>query len=386
MIEINEFVRAMTSHWTNSLGNVCSRNLQKAWRQIGEAFNAHIESHDNPKSASKWTVLSPPTGSGKSQGTAVYCSLLSRIPIEKRVGALIVTRLKVDADAMAATINTLTGKQSAKAFHTDAKDVSITDLWMWDVLVITHKAYELALDKLGSHGQIQQTWDFFHSYSADVNDVLNKTTRKLVVIDESLDIVEESQGNLEGLRHTLGCLPQCLLDKHPYAVLGIKALIGILEEMATSSEHHSTKEAVLLREMVKQGTPPDYTALRTDLRSVRFDLQQHRSDLLENSRLVKLHDNRLKQIDTIFRSWSYYAKSGVDGHTLNTARLLVPEVSKGAVVLDATAIHDVIYELFDKVELVHPPKDVRNYSNVNLWISRGHKQGKVHMRSKAKYT
>ena len=384
MIEVNEFISAMNTHWTESLKNVSSENLQKAWEQIGSTFNAHIKSHDNPKSLSKWTVLSPPTGSGKSQGTAVYCSLLSKLPSEKRVGVLIVTRLKVDADAMANTINTLTGKPSAKAFHGDAREVSISDLWKWDVVVITHKAYELALDKLGSHGQIQQTWDFFHSYSSDENDVLNKGTRKLVVIDESLDIVEESQGNLEGLRHTLGCLPQPLIEKHKYAVQGIKALIAILEEMAASSEHHSTKEAVLLSEMVKCGSPPDYTALRKDLREVRFDLQQHKSDLAENSRLLKIHDHRLKQLDVIFRSWSYYAKSGVDGHTLNTARLLVPEDSKGAVVLDATAIHDVIYELFDKVELIHPPTGVRDYSNVNLWISHGHKQGKVHMRNNAK--
>lgn len=384
MIEVNEFVSAMNTHWTESLNNVSSANLKKAWGQIASAFNSHIESHNDPKSLSKWTVLSPPTGSGKSQGTAVYCSLLSKLPCEKHIGVLIVTRLKVDADAMANTINTLTGKPSAKAFHTDAKEVSISDLWKWDVLVITHKAYELALDKLGSHGQIQQTWGFFHNYSPNQNDVLNKVTRKLVVIDESLDIVEESQGNLEGLSHTLGCLPHSLIEKHKYAVNGIKALIAILEEMAASSEHYSTKEAVLLREMVKASKPPDYTELRKDLREVRFDLQQHKSDLAENSRLLKIHDFRLKQLDVIFRSWSYYAKSGVDGHTLNTARLLVPEDSKGAVVLDATAIHDVIYELFDKVEVIQPPKGVRDYSNVNLWISRGHKQGKVHMRNNAK--
>lgn len=375
MIQTHDFIKEMEHHW-KTLGNIVSPKLREAWGQIATAFSNHISTHDEANSRDKWTVLSPPTGSGKSQGTAVYCSMLSKLPKEAQPGVLIVTRLKTDADEMAACINNLSGRNVAVAFHTDAKDVGIQGLHAWEVLVITHKAYELALDKLGAYGQIQQTWGFFHQYrEAD--------SRQLVVIDESLDIVEESQGNLEGLRHTLGCIPQALREKHSYPIKGIEALITVLESMALASEGNSTKEAVLLSEMVKEGTPPDYTELRKDLRNVRFDLQNHKNDLVENNRLHKVHDLRLKQLDTIFRSWSYYAKLGDLGHTLNTARLLVPENSKGAVVLDATAIHDVIYELFDRVEIIEPPEGVRNYSNVNLWVSWGHKQGKVFLRNNA---
>lgn len=375
MIEVTKFVSAMNQHWTNNLNNVSSAALQQAWAQIGDAFNNHIAAHDDPTRSMKLTVLSPPTGSGKSQGTAVYCSLLSQLV--DAPGVLIVTRLKTDADSMADAINTLSKKQMAKAFHSDSKDVPITELWNWDVLVITHRAYELALDRLGSHGQIQQTWPLFHRHGIE-------GVRKLVVIDESLDIVEESQGNLDGLRQTIGCIPQELRDKHVYAVMGIQAVISIIEQMTSSAEGKPTKEAILLREAIKGGNPPDFTELRRDLRSVRFDMQLHRNDLTENTRLAQIHDRRLKQLDVIFRSWSYYAKLADKGHTLNTARLLVPEGTKGAVVLDATAMHDVIYELFDKVDLVDPPQGVRDYSNVNLWVSRGHKQGKIHMRNNAK--
>lgn len=378
IIETNAFIQTMDKHWTETLGNISSTNLHKAWIQIASAFNSHIESHDNPNAVDTWTVLSPPTGSGKSQGTAVYCSMLSKLPLHDRVGTLIVTRLKTDADSMANTINTLAGKQAAIAFHTDSKDIPLSDLWQFDVVVITHKAYELALDKLGSHGQIQQTWGFFHQYGNEGN------SRKLVVIDESLDIVEESQGNLEGLRQTLAAIPQALREKHLTAVQGINTLVGVLESMTSSTEGISTQEAILLGDCIQQGSPPDYSELRADLRKVRFDLQNGKSDTYECGRMLQIHDNRIKQIDTIFRSWSYYAKLPNSGHTLNTARLLVPDNSKGAVVLDATAIHDVIYELFDKVELIVPPVGVRNYSNVNLHISYGHKQGKVYMRNNAK--
>lgn len=377
MINTSDFIATMEAHWVSTLGNTTSPNLRTAWGQISDAFNKHIAAHDNPKAKSKWTVLSPPTGSGKSQGTAVYCSMLANLPEETRPGVLIVTRLKADANTMAETINKLAGRPVATPFHTDTSDVLISDLWCWDVVVITHKAYELALDKLGSHGQIQQTWDFFHNHGQHAK-------RKLVVIDESLDIVEESQGNLEGLRQTLAAIPQKLREKHKDATEGLAAVVALLEQMTTISEATSTKEAVLLSGVVSEGTPPDYTELRRDLKEVRFDQQLHRNDLEENKRLHQMHDKRLKQLDTIFRSWNWYAKLGDRGHTLNTARLLVPENSKGAVVLDATALHDVIYELFDKVELISPPSGVRDYSNVTLWVSKGHKQGKVYMRNHAK--
>jgi hypothetical protein len=378
MIAVQNYIQEMTKHWTKTLGNVVSTNLQLAWAQIAEAFNAHIQSHDDPESIDKWTVLSPPTGSGKSQGTAVYCSMLCKQPIGNRVGTLIVTRLKSDADAMAETINTLAGERCAIAYHTDSREIPLTDLWQFDVVVITHKAYELALDKLGAQGQLQQTWEFFHQYGNDGD------TRKLVVIDESLDIIEESQGNLEGLRQTLAVIPDSLRETHSYAIEGIKALITILEEISKTSQGVSTKETLLVSEEIKAGNPPNLTALRADLRNVRFDLQNHKSDLYECERLRQIHDARLKQLDAIFRSWSYYAKVPSNGHTLNTARLLVPENTKGAVVLDATAIHDVIYELFDRVEPIEPPIGVRDYSNVNLFISKGHKQGKVYLRNHGK--
>lgn len=378
IIDIHEFIHSLDKHWTETLGNISSDNLHKAWSQIASAFNSHIESHDNPDAVDTWKVLSPPTGSGKSQGTAVYCSMLSKLPLENRIGTLIVTRLKTDADAMANTINTLANRMAAIAFHTDSKEIPLSDLWQFDVVVITHKAYELALDKLGSHSKIPQTWEFFHQYGNEGN------ARKLVVIDESLNIVEESQGNLDGLRQTLAAIPQELREKHSTAVQGIKTLEEILGTMTSSTKGKSTNESILLANSIQEGSPPDYSELRADLRKVRFDLQNGRSDTYECGRLLQIHDKRIKQLDTIFRSWSYYAKLPNSGHTLNTARLLVPDNTKGAVVLDATASHDVIYELFDKVEMIDPPLNVRNYSNVNLYISYGHKQGKVYMRNNAK--
>jgi hypothetical protein len=94
-----------------------------------------------------------------------------------------------------------------------------------------------------------------------------------------------------------------------------------------------------------------------------------------------IHDDRLRALDMIFKGWVYYAKVPNQGHTLNTARLLVPEEVKGAVVLDATATSNLIYQLFEHAKVVTPPPGVRTYRNVTLHVSRGHKVGKVAMRN-----
>ncbi len=120
MILPKVFVKEMEQHLTKDLGNVSSEALRQVWYQQARKFgyytigNSHID---------KWTVLQPPTGSGKTQGTIVYCSMLSRINKDLHPGALIVTRLKTDADQIAEKINEPSGnKEEAFAYHSDTKD------------------------------------------------------------------------------------------------------------------------------------------------------------------------------------------------------------------------------------------------------------------------
>ncbi len=100
-------------------------------------------------------------------------------------------------------------------------------------------------------------------------------------------------------------------------------------------------------------------------------------------RLRKLHDARLKSVHGILRSWAYYAKKkGIP--TLNTARLLVPEDVKGAVILDATASSNVLLDIWKDAHIETPYGGERRYDNVALNYSLGHKVGKVWMNKNAK--
>jgi len=188
---------------------------------------------------------------------------------------------------MAQTINALANDTVATAYHSDnKKEVKLESLCFSPVVVITHRAYELALDHLGQDGSIRQTWPFFHGFDTG--------TRKLVVIDEALDILEESQAQLGDLRQTYAAIPDNLRERFAYEVQAIGETVRLLETIHAKSGSSNAREAVLLRKMVEEGTPPDFTALRAELKTVRFDQQIGRQDIQENSRLRALHDVRLQ--------------------------------------------------------------------------------------------
>ena len=374
MIDPREFTNEMEKYWSRKLGNVPSEALMKVWFQQAKVFGRYAIGVTHRE---EWTVLQPPTGSGKTQGTIVYCSMLPKVAGDSHPGVLIVTRLKTDADQIAEQINALSEEKQAVAYHSGTKDrLKITDLKKHPVLVITHRAYELALDLLGQDGRIQQTWSFFYDWK-DKN-------RRLVVIDEALDIVEHSQAALEGLRQTEATLSQSIRKRFPVEVQCLNEVVDILDSYEKRTRKEKVKEHRILESLIKEGTVPDFTALRQIMREeIRYDQLLCKTDNLEQQRLRELHDSRIRDLNNIIKSWIYYAHTEYQP-TLNTARLLVPDNVQGAVVLDATASSNVLYDLFKPAEVISPPPGSRNYQNVTLHVSRGHKVGKRFMKNKAK--
>jgi hypothetical protein len=110
----NDFACAMQAHWTNpnTLKNVSSPALMDLWTVMAETFNKAIEGNvaaenpfrDNPEQG-KWMVLSPATGSGKTQGIRLYSAMQAMAnlhrPCTDKVGILIVTREIEQADELA---------------------------------------------------------------------------------------------------------------------------------------------------------------------------------------------------------------------------------------------------------------------------------------------
>jgi len=375
VIPPHHFVDEMEERW-KVLGNVSSEALREVWRQIGGTFGSIIGGFAPYE---KWTILQPPTGSGKTQGTILYCKMLSRLNREDHPGALIITRRINDADEIAGQINELSGKtDEAVAYHSDTKkNFKLDDLCRWPVLVITHRAYELALDAMTEDSKLQHTWPYFYNWRGLDN-------RKLVVIDEALDIVEHSQAELDGLRSTLGEIPKVIREKHPEEIKAFEEAIDLLDWCDNRKDKREpVREHMILDRIIKEDKIPDLTALRKDMRTIEYDRKNGKTDSLERQRLCRIHDERVRDLNNIFKSWRYYA-SAKARPTFNTARLLVPDKIKGAVVLDATASCDVLYKIFDRAYPIIPPPHSRNYQNVTLHVSKGHKVGKRYMRNNAK--
>jgi imidazolonepropionase len=67
---------------------------------------------------------------------------------------------------------------------------------------------------------------------------------------------------------------------------------------------------------------------------------------------------------------AYYFKSG-EQHSINSATYLLPPGLPGAVILDATANNDVLYQMLKgRVYIAPIPPNVRDYSNVTLHVAR----------------
>lgn len=376
-IDPDEFVAEMSRHWTERLGNVSSEPLRSTWRQLGEAFGQNILSQSSLKDTGEWTVLCPPTGSGKSQGAVIYCAMLSRFQQEDHPGVLIVTRLIDDCNRMAEEINGYGSMQTAVAYHSEQKEVKMSDLKTFPVVVITHRAYEQALDFMGAGAGIADTWSLFHDY-------LENDRRKLVIVDEALDVVEHNRVSLDGLRATYGQVPQSLHKQFPKEVESIMLVISILERFNSSQQKQV--EQILSHDPLPMldGCLPDLTEFRKAFRERFSDAYVLR---LKDQRALEAvrtrHDNRLRSLHALFRTWQYYAR--IEGRdTLNTARLLVPDNMNGVVVMDATASRNVVYEVFSKAKVMQPPKGTRRYDNVTLHVSRGHNVGKRRMESRPK--
>jgi hypothetical protein len=92
-------------------------------------------------------------------------------------------------------------------------------------------------------------------------------------------------------------------------------------------------------------------------------------------------DKILRDIQSLIEQWNVYMKKG-DRHILTTGKLLIPEniLNAGAVILDATADHDIMYELLgDRATVLDVPQDARTYTTGTLHHVHGLNMGRDYM-------
>jgi hypothetical protein len=255
-----EFARAMQAHWTNpdTLNNVSSPALMSLWTVMADTFNQAIEGNlaadhpfrDNPEQG-KWMVLSPATGSGKTESCRLYSAMQAAANLHRPSGILIVTREIEQADELARNIQasfeeirlggstlfqSIRGstpewdaqvQQVALARHSSAPEVTIEDMSQATVLVVTHAAYVQALDSLSQN--VQDRWSSLIEWQHG--------QRKLVVVDETIsNMVEEYRLELDYLSSTMGDIRQDVKDKFPGQIRLLNGVIQVLQTIRTKAK------------------------------------------------------------------------------------------------------------------------------------------------------
>ena len=352
MIREDNFIHKMTARW-EALGNCLNDNLIDNWKQLCGALNGQQEE----KNSNHWQVIQAATGTGKTQGIAVYCSSLISTPA---CGVLIVVRLIKQAEEVAGLINELAGRSIAKAKHTDNR-LSEEEIAATQVLVITHKAYELSLNRYMQGGTL--TFERYLTYNKAI-----KGRRELTIIDECLNVVKQFQVDLEELKFALGAIPYHI-KASPKHIENFSLLDSLADELYAATETHKTK-------WVQQGSTDISTTfnlsdLRAECRQVDWDKKIYGTESNKDKQKgANRIDTTLEAAEATLNQWKYYSKKGAK-HTLNTSLLVVPPEVQGAVILDATASNNVVYELFtDRYVRLLESTQARSYKNVTLHIAR----------------
>jgi hypothetical protein len=361
------FCECMRARWVSELGNVYTPKLGRQWAELANVFNDHIAAHDDPSARERYTVVAAALGSGKTQGTALYCAMLAEaLSDEDQPGVLIVTRRIEDAEDIADTINRLAGREKfATAYHSEiaARSLKLADLAKHPVLIVTHRGYQLALDRLSQEGEGASRWPEFSRFGAG--------HRKLNCIDEALELVEHDSLTVESLKDAIAGIPEQVRRRFPDQC-------EILEETLA---HFRSPDAFKIPDgrraaiwkFLKAGGAPDLSELRAEIGRTVFPRRWG----MTGEEIRTSVRATLGAAERMFRQWAYVMRLPTEEHVLHTARLILPPNTKGAVILDATAKANTLYRLFgDRVQLRSLPFSTRDYRNVRLHVSRGHKTGK----------
>lgn len=367
------FTKAMTVYWEDELGNQASEKLQAAWRQMAVSFNRHILKArgvlaDDKLEQKPWTVLPIPTGAGKTQGLCLYCALLSKgNDRSKHPAVLIVTRLIDEADTICQTINDLAGQCVAVSYHskTDKKFFPLKDTRLFPVLVICHQAFGNALESLASNESLLSNWDDYTHWAYG--------PRKLTVIDESLEVVRGYHIGHHDFEKTYRAIPADIKKKHRSETRAIQNIGQQFKSRINNAV--SENNGRLIRTKIWIPDDADFSSLVRTLRAKKV-LTNHSSSDAKREKLRAIIRNVVCGMEAMKSGWAVHS-TWRGRHTLSSAYLILPQFIRSAVVLDATAKANPVYDYLEEdVDLPALPKGIRNYRNVTLHVNCNHPAGK----------
>ena len=215
------------------------------------------------------------------------------------------------------------------AYHSDLKaDIKLNDLKKHPVVVITHRAYEMALDFLGHEGFLRQTWSFFMSYdrggdmaedlqgqwqSRDFETLFEDkgtSVRRLCVVDECVDLIDHYEVTLEGLKQLDSVLTPSIRSNFKDEVDTIKFMIDLMEDIEAGIEDHlkenpkaKIEDRIVRRDKILKGEQPDFMRLISVVKGLNPDQKWGFTNLQARKNMRDKLEQTLRSLHYIFKSW-----------------------------------------------------------------------------------
>jgi hypothetical protein len=365
------FMSAMERRWLTH-GNAVTPALRSTWAQIADTFNRKLQEVGSHRAARDWHVVSPGTGTGKTESTIVYASLLPTF--SSTTGMLIVTRRIAAANELATEINRQAGRGVAVAHHSDdPKGAEV--MRSNQILVITHAAFERAVERVDG-GRV---WDTFAAFGDG--------RRNLIVIDEAVDLLEVTKLTEDDLSRLVGSIPREARDRWPTQVRYLEDLLTELRRWVDLVRGTEDTQSVMRDEDRAQfdrlfGHLPDFADLRSFMRTHRYVGSARKGTKeAENQAISNSFGHVFDQVGSLVRSFVLFARKG-KRTTFNSAHMILPEDAQGCVILDATASVNRFYDVAARddgsftIHRSEPPVGARSYRNVSLRVARVGATGK----------
>jgi hypothetical protein len=396
----------MTSLWSQ-WGLECNEGLLRVWEQLHSELNRTVQRGetwarqrafreflpDSEATPPQWTVLTPETGTGKTKGMCVYCSLLP-----KTVGATIVVELIESAKEVAKCINELAQEDRAIAIYRDMQpQVSAEQAAKFQVLVMTHSAFTRSLEAQAlterhgaSHDKSRrlERWHTLESWNGHL--------RQLTVVDECFPVFGFADLGSREVGFLLNDLPANSWNDYPE----VKRSLGFLQDLFAQADelHRShTDNGLELHPHVFWCRQPgeDWSKGNSELRSsveafARLDVGKVAASVRFDQTLVGSLKSGDPQ-DTATRSrnrigrWLRSAQALLQRFILlspanqkrqlealfSTSWSLMPDNAPPLVILDATGWTNPTYRLLPtRIVVAQRPAQARRYNNVTLHVAR----------------
>ena len=363
-----ELTKIISELWEgDEYRNTSSAALEKSWMLIAESFNDCVYLNRQGIVPTKRAAIPAQTGTGKTTAMIQYAAHL-----KDDTGMLIVTMFKDEADKIMEGINRGLHPPKATTYHSSSKQkYNLDGLKEYQVLIITHSQFVGSTDRNQNEvGVDRNRIHKFYNYRGNKRD--------LIVIDESVETIKDTNLEYNDLHMLENVLSGYIKHKDsneeliPKVVKEIETLDALLKFLERMPDKGQSEIVVDINEL------SDY------LKSYNLSFKVTKE--LNNSNKLELHKSQdgpkskksiaraLESIQFIVNaSWLYYTSNK---DALRTARDAIPE-GISIVSLDATSSVNHYYNIHDDIKLISMPTDVRDYSNVELFLSEGQNTGKT---------